>query len=345
MIPCNTGESYCGKSLCDSGASINLMPKSIFMLLGIGEVRPTIVTLKLANRSLTYPEGKIEDVLVRVDKFIFPTDFIILDFEANKKVPIILGRPFLSMGRTLIDLQKDKLTIRVQDDKVTFNILKVMKFPDSIEECLVIEELETLVSMESNSEEDPLENALGSELFEDEKGNEGLALMEANSSWVCLVQRVPKKGEIMIVENERNELIPMRTITGWRTCIDYRKLNKATRKEHFALPFIDQTLDRLGGNEFYYFLDGYSGYNQIVVASEDQHKTTFTYPYSTFSFSPMPFNFCNAPATFQRCMMAIFIAMVENYVEVFVDDSSVFGNIYDVYFNNLAKALKKIGRD
>ncbi|XP_052880489.1 uncharacterized protein LOC128286810 [Gossypium arboreum] len=94
-IPCNIGELYCSKTLCGLEASINLMPKSIFKLLGIGEVRPTTVTLQLADQSLAYPEGKINDVLVRVDKFIFPTDFIVLDFEADKEVLSILGRHFL----------------------------------------------------------------------------------------------------------------------------------------------------------------------------------------------------------------------------------------------------------
>ena len=83
----------------------------------------------------------------------------------------------------------------------------------------------------------------------------------SDSSWVSLVQVVPRKGGITVVLNEKNELIPTRVATGWRVCIDYRKLNKATRKDHFPLPFIDQMLDRLVGHEFYYFLDGYSGYN------------------------------------------------------------------------------------
>ena len=100
-------------ALCDLGANINLMPMSVFKQLGIGEVIPTTVTLQLADRSLTHPDGKIEDVLVRVDKFIFPTDLIVLDYEADREVPIILGRPFLATGRTLIDVQKGELTMRV----------------------------------------------------------------------------------------------------------------------------------------------------------------------------------------------------------------------------------------
>ncbi|XP_012468798.1 uncharacterized protein LOC105786869 [Gossypium raimondii] len=129
MIPCNIGESYCDKALCDLGASIKLIPKSIFKLLGVGEIRPTTVTLQLVDRSLAYLEGKIDNVLVRVDKFIFPAYFIVLDVEADKEVPvIILGKPFLFTRRKLIDVQKGKLTMRFQDDKVMFNVLKAMKF-------------------------------------------------------------------------------------------------------------------------------------------------------------------------------------------------------------------------
>ncbi|KAL5550236.1 hypothetical protein UlMin_000412 [Ulmus minor] len=112
-IPCSIGGQYCGKALCDLGASINLMPMSIFKTLGIGKARPTTVSLQLADRSIAHPEGKIEDVLVKVDKFIFPVDFIVLDYEADLEVPIILGRPFLATGRTLIDVQNGKLTMRV----------------------------------------------------------------------------------------------------------------------------------------------------------------------------------------------------------------------------------------
>ncbi|KAH9725220.1 hypothetical protein KPL70_007791 [Citrus sinensis] len=115
-------------------ASINLMPLSMFKQLGVSECRPTTVTLQLAGRSHAYPKGKIEDVLVKVDKFIFPVDFIVLDFEAGKEVPIILGRPFLATGKTLIDVQKGELTMRMHDQQVTFNVLDAMKSPDEIED-------------------------------------------------------------------------------------------------------------------------------------------------------------------------------------------------------------------
>ncbi|KAH9716698.1 hypothetical protein KPL71_021550 [Citrus sinensis] len=111
-----------------------------------GRCRPTTVTLQLADRSHAYPEGKIEDVLVKVDKFIFPVDFIVLDFEADKEVPIILGRPFLATGKTLIDVQKGELTIRVNDQQVTFNVLEAMRNPDEVEDCKFLSVVDLVVA-------------------------------------------------------------------------------------------------------------------------------------------------------------------------------------------------------
>ena len=98
-------------------------------------------------------------------------------------------------------------------------------------------------------------------------------------------------------------------------------------------------LDRLVGHEYYCFLDGYSGYNQIAIAPEDQEKTTFTCTYGTFAFRRMPFGLCNAPGTFQRCMMAIFSDMVEKTIEVFMDDFSVLGSSFDNCLENLRSVL------
>ncbi|KAL4310683.1 hypothetical protein GQ457_01G021270 [Hibiscus cannabinus] len=169
----------------------------------------------------------------------------------------------------------------------------------------------------------------------------GIIYPISDSEWVSPVQCVPKKGGITVISNEKNELIPTRTVTGWRVCMDYRKLNKATRKDHFPLPFIDQMLDRLAGKQFYCFLDGYSGYNQIAIAPEDQSKTTFTCPYGTFAFRRMPFGLCNAPATFQRCMTAIFSDLNEDCLEIFMDDFSTFGEDFDSCLSNLEKVLKR----
>ncbi|GJS97931.1 reverse transcriptase domain-containing protein [Tanacetum coccineum] len=149
------------------------------------------------------------------------------------------------------------------------------------------------------------------------------------------------KGGFTVVENDENELIPTRLVTGWRVCIDYRKLNEATRKDHFPLPFMDQMLERLAGNEYYCFLDGFSGYFQIPIDPHDQEKTTFTCPYGTFAYRRMPFGLCNAPGTFQRCMMAIFHDMIEKTMEVFMDDFSVFGNSFENCLSRVDKMLQR----
>ncbi|GJR20077.1 hypothetical protein Tco_0968604 [Tanacetum coccineum] len=125
----------------------------------------------------------------------------------------------------------------------------------------------------------------------------GLIYPISDSPGVSPVQVVLKKGG-MIVKNEKNELIPQRTVIGWRVCIDYRKLNDATRKDHFPLPFIDQILEKLVGHEYYCLLDGFSRYIQILIAPEDLEKTMFTCPYGTFAYKRMPFGLCNAPTTF-----------------------------------------------
>ena len=160
-----------------------------------------------------------------------------------------------------------------------------------------------------------------------------------DSAWVSPVQVVPKNGGTTVIRTENNTLLPYRTVTGWRIYIDYRKLNKATRKDHFSLSFLDQMLDRLAGHDYYCFLDGYSGYNQIAIAPEDQEKTTFTCPYGTFTFRKMPFGLCNVLGTFQRCMMAIFSDMVKKTIEVFMDDFSVLGSSFDNYLENLRSVL------
>ncbi|KAI4330107.1 hypothetical protein MLD38_028414 [Melastoma candidum] len=168
-IPCHIGTDFFGYALCDLGASINLMPFSVFKKLNIGEVRPTSLTLQLADRSYTYPKGIVEDVLVKVDRFIFPADFVILDYEADREVPIILGRPFLATGRTLIDVQKGELTMRVHDQEVTFNIDKAMKMPNEVDECRYVDILEE-VTVETILEayELPTEDALLDETSEEE---------------------------------------------------------------------------------------------------------------------------------------------------------------------------------
>ena len=171
--------------------------------------------------------------------------------------------------------------------------------------------------------------------------NAGFIYAISDSPWVSTVHVLPKKDGFTVIRNEKNELIQTRTVTGWRVCIDYWELNTATKKDHFPLPFIDQMLDRLAGNPHFSFLDGYSGYNQIAIAPEDQEKTTFTCPYGTFAFRRMSFGLCNAPATFQKCMMSMFSDLVEEVMEIFMDDFTVYGSNFEQCLNNLETVLRR----
>ncbi|WVZ84277.1 hypothetical protein U9M48_031327 [Paspalum notatum var. saurae] len=161
----------------------------------------------------------------------------------------------------------------------------------------------------------------------------GIIYPVQDSEWVSPVQVAPKKGGMTVVKNQNNELILQRTVTRWQ--------NSATRKDHFPLPFIDEMLERLANHSFFCYLDGYSGYHQIPIHPDDQSKTTFTCPYGTFAYRRMSFGLCNAPASFQRCMMAIFSDLIENIMEVFMDDFSVYGKIFDGYIENLEKVLQR----
>ena len=102
-----------------------------------------------------------------------------------------------------------------------------------------------------------------------------------------------------------------------------------TRKDHFPLPFMDQLLKKISRHPFYFFLDGYLGYFQIVISVEDQEKTTFTCPFGTYAYRRMPFGLCNAPATFQRCMLNIFSDLAERIIEVYMDDNTVYGGSFE----------------
>jgi hypothetical protein len=114
---------------------------------------------------------------------------------------------------------------------------------------------------------------------------------------------------------------------GWRMCIDYWKLNAATKKDLFPLPFIDEMLEQLVKHSFFCFLDRYLGYHQIPIHPDDQSKTTFTCLYGTYAYHRMSFGLCNAPASFQRCMMSIFSNMLEEIMKVFMDDFLVWQNL------------------
>jgi hypothetical protein len=153
--------------------------------------------------------------------------------------------------------------------------------------------------------------------------NAGFIYPILDSEWVSPLVIVPKKNG------------------KWRVCVDYRALNKATQKDHFPLPFIDQVLDNLSGKKFFSFLDGFSGYNQIKIAPQDQDKTTFTSPWGTFAYRVLPFGLCNAPTTFQRAVLGIFSDMLNDSMEIFMDDFTPYGVSFQEALQNLEKVLKR----
>ncbi|GJR93574.1 reverse transcriptase domain-containing protein [Tanacetum coccineum] len=537
LIPCEfPGMDEC-LALADLGASINLMPFLVWEKLSLPDLTPTCMTLELADRSISKPMGIAKDISVKIGVFHFPADFVVVDFEPDPRVPLILGRCFLKTSRALIDVHKGELTLRIGSEAITYNLdqtsrysanythmtankidvidmaceeysQEVLGFTDIIasgnstpyydpivatssptltpfgdSDFLLLEEadsflgladdpdcpaynpfyydpegdiliLEAILNSEpplpppsqgtylpevrtelkvcetntaNSSVDEPTEVELkelpphleyaflegdnklpviiAKELDVEEKSalvkvlkshkralawklsdiqginpefcthkilmeedyapavqhqrrvnpkihdvikkevekllEAGLIYPISDSPWVSPIHCVPKKGGMTVVVNEENELIPTRLVTGWRVCIDYRKLNEATRKDHFPLPFMDQMLERLAGNEYYCFLDGFSGYFQIPIDPRDQEKTTFTCPYGTFAYRRMPFGLCNAPGTFQRCMLAIFHDMVEKTMEVFMDDFSVFGNSFQNCLSRLDHMLQR----
>nr|XP_009800876.1 PREDICTED: uncharacterized protein LOC104246699 [Nicotiana sylvestris] len=177
-----------GHALCDLGASINLMPLSLFKQLGLGAPRPTTVTLQLADRSIAYPEGVIEDVLLQIGKFIFPADFIILDYEADELVPIILGRPFLATGDAIIKVREGKMILRVDDEEAVFNVYKTIQLPRHYEELSMISVVEADEQIHYSSVylDDSLDKALMllDSLGADEEAEEMMHILDTSCAYI-----------------------------------------------------------------------------------------------------------------------------------------------------------------
>nr|GEU51161.1 DNA-directed DNA polymerase [Tanacetum cinerariifolium] len=401
LIPCNFPRIDVCHAFADLGASISLMPLSIWKKLSLPELTPTRMTLKLADRSITRPKGVAEDVFVKVGNFYFPIDFVVVDFKADPRRPIVnfVRNQFVkSSSLTLTPFRESDFFLEEIEDFLNdesipigiensfydqeWDILYLEKFlnddpfqlppmdlkqaeetkpKSSIEEPpeLELKELRSHLEYTFLEETNKLPVIIAKDLKDVEKEallevlksykraiawkisdikgidlrfythkilmkevykpavqsqrrvntkihdvikKEVIKLLDAkmiysisDSPWVSPIHCVPKKGGMIVVSNETNELIPTRLVTGWRVCIGYRKLNDATRKDHFPFPFMDQMLERLARNEFYCFLDGFSRYFQIPIDPQDQEKTTFTCPYATFAYCRMLFGLCNAP--------------------------------------------------
>jgi len=134
-LPITVGNLYVGKALLDLGASINLIPLSLLKRIGEVDIRPTRMTLQLVDRSIKHPYRVVEDLLVKVDKFLFPVDFVVMDIEEDVDVPLILGRPFMKTAKLIIDMDKGKLKVCVENEEVSFNVFEAMKHPYDKKDC------------------------------------------------------------------------------------------------------------------------------------------------------------------------------------------------------------------
>nr|GEV62306.1 reverse transcriptase domain-containing protein [Tanacetum cinerariifolium] len=363
----------------NNGSSKDVQPSvvQIETQLSFPELSPTCMTLKLANQSISRLVGVAKDVYVKVGRFQFSADFVVVDFDADPRVLLILERfflktgpiplhprnqlspflllPSLSLGIVIFLLEETNASLAIEDEPISSKTDD--SYYDSKGDILLLEEFlnddpsspplppKELKVVEPKNEkysidEPPVvelkdlpphheyaflegDDKLPIIIAKDLKDEEKTALIKVLKShnqalacpWVSPVHCVPKKGGFTVVENKENELIPTRLVTRYRVCVDYQKLNDATR------------------------------YFQIPIDPQDQEKTIFTCRCGTFSYCRMPFGLCNAPGTFQRCMMDIFHDMIEKMMEVFMDDFWIFGNSFGTCLSHLDKMLKWIEVD
>ncbi|GJW48436.1 reverse transcriptase domain-containing protein [Tanacetum coccineum] len=427
-------------ALADLGASINLMHLSIWKKLSLPELTPTRMILELADRSTTSPSGIAEDVFVKVEKFHFLADFVVVDYVVDPRVPLILGRPFLRMTRALIDVYDNSTSGNYTPSLDPIIASYSPLFTPFEGGDLILEEIETFLHTpdELSNLDDDYYDTNGDILYLEKLLNEdpflNLPLMENEElKQVDVTMTKPSIEEPSVLElkdlsshleyvfleetdklpiiitkdlkdDEKDRLLKVlkshKRAIAWKIsnikgidpqfcthkilmeddfkpAVQHQRrvnpkipevikkeviklldagliypisdspwLNDATRKDHFPLPFMDQMLERLAGNEYYCFLDGFYGYFQIPIDPQDQEKTTFTFPYGTFAYRRMPFGLCNATGTFQRCIMAIFHDMIEETMEVFMDDFLVFKDSFSSCLSYLEKMLKwiEVGR-
>ncbi|GJV52620.1 reverse transcriptase domain-containing protein [Tanacetum coccineum] len=399
LIPCDfSGMDVC-HALADLGASINLMPLSIWKKLSLPELTPTRMTLELADRSITRPKGVAEDVFVKVGKFHFPTDFVVVDFDSDPRVPIIVGRSFLRTGHDLIDVYGEEITLRVNDEAVTFNLNQTTRYSSTYDDMSVnridvidiaYEEYAHEVLGFSNNSTGGNHTLTSEPIISDSSLSltpfEGIEVTKAKSSieeppelelkdlpshleyaYLEGTDKLPVIIAKSLKDDEKEALLKVlksyKRAIAWkitaikginhRFCThkilmeeDYKPAIQSQRRVN---PKIDEVIKKeviklLDAGMIYLIFDSswmIFGVFQIPIDPQDQEKTTFTCPYGTFAYRRMPFGLCNAPGTFQRCMMAIFHDMIEKTMEVFMDDFSVFGDSFASCLSNLDKMLKR----
>ncbi|GJW91669.1 reverse transcriptase domain-containing protein [Tanacetum coccineum] len=474
LIPCDfPGMDEC-LALSDLGANINLMPLSVWKKLSLPELTPTCMTLELADRSISQPIGIAEDVYVKVGKFQFPANFVVVDFDADPRVTLILRRSFLKTRRALIDVYEGELTFRVGKEVVTFNLdqtsryssnyddnsftridvidmaceeysQEVLCFSDVIASGNTTPYYDPIISTSSSTltlfgdsdflleevdaflalEDDPtspevdlsyydlegdillLEAFLNDDpslppptqgmylpeirkelkIYEAKNDKSSIdkppevelkdlpphleyAFLEGDDKFPVIIAKdlsVEEKAALIKVLKSHNRAIAWKLsdIKGINPefCThkilmeeDYKPAVQHQRRVNLKIhDVIKKEVEKLLDAGLIYpisdspwretntivILDGFSGYFQIPIDPYDQEKTTFTCPYGTFAYRRMPFGLCNAPGTFQRCLMAIFHDMIKKTMEVFMDDFLFFGNTFGNCLSRLDKMLKR----
>nr|GEY34965.1 reverse transcriptase domain-containing protein [Tanacetum cinerariifolium] len=287
-------------ALADLGASINLMPLSVWEGLSLSELTPTCMTLELADHvatsgNLTPYDDSIVSTTSPTLTLFRDSDFLLFE-EADAFLGLENDLNSPEFNPFYYDPEGDILLLEaILNSKPLPFLPNREQYMPSFKKELKVCKAKTIKS----SIDEPPEV----ELKDLPPHLEYVFLEDDNKLPVIIAKELGDEEKSALIKNEENKLIPTRLVTGWQVYIDYRKLNEATRKDHFPLPFMDQMLERLAGNEYYCFLDGFSGYFQIPINPRDQEKTTFTFPYGTFAYRRMPFNLCNAPGTFQRYKM------------------------------------------
>nr|GEW55849.1 reverse transcriptase domain-containing protein [Tanacetum cinerariifolium] len=453
LIPCDFFEFDNCLALADLGASINLKSLSIWKKLKLPTLNDTKMVLELVDRIISKPTGVAENVFVKVSKFYFSTDFVVLDFIADPRVPLILERPFLSNAHALIDVYKGDIILRHDDQSLTlkcgdkpsisynnFQSLnkvdlidvtceeysqEVLGFSDISNEVstpyfepivsnssptltlfnesdFYLEEIKDCLNDDSNPEEVEdsefdmerdiliLEALLNSDLepplpnqkhyfpethndlkvvepkndksSDDEPPKVELkellshlecAFLGENNKWPVIVAKdlsVNEKSALIEVLKSRKKAIAWK-LTNIRGIDPELCSHKILLEDDFSPKVqsqrrVNPKIHDIIKKEVEKLLDAgliypISNSPWIPIDPKDQEKTAFTCPYGTFSYKRMSFGLCNAPGTFQRCMMAIFHDMIEQTMEVFMDDFSVFRNSFSMCLTNLERMLKR----
>nr|GEW08117.1 reverse transcriptase domain-containing protein [Tanacetum cinerariifolium] len=423
LIPCDFPEKAECLALADLGASINLMPLSVWNKLSLPDLSPTFMTLELADRSISRPVRVAEDVYVKVGTFHFLADFIVVDFDADPRVPLILGRSFLKTGRALIDVFEGELTLYIGKEAITFNLDQTSRYsvnysdmtakridiidmaceeysqevlgfsdvnasgnPTTYYDPIVsttspsstpfenseflLEEVDAFLAIEADPTSPKVDQSyLDSEgdillleaFLNDDPSlpppNQGIYLLEVRKKLkICEAKSdkssIDEPPEKDLSVEEKTALITVlkshKRAIAWKL-FDIKGINtefcthKILMEEDFEPAVqhqrrVNPKIHDVIKQEVLKLLDAGLIY---PISDSPWEKTTFTCPYETFAYRRMPFGICNAPGTFQRCMMAIFHDMIEKTMKVFIDDFSVFGNSFQCCLSHLKRMLKR----